>query len=690
MEAQREARMSASGRLPTDIYGAAARGELQKVDKWLREGGHVDALCKDELQGRTLSVGMLHVAATAGHLEVVKELLKRRATIDLPDHLGCTPLIGAAQSGHQATLDLLLKHSADPDLQCNDGGTTLMMTGFAGHVGCVQVLLEQKANTELRDKGGHTAVQYAEARGHKAVVGLIQQHATSLAAQPPALSQRPAASPATPEHDGEITSASAALPKEMLDAAGKKEQPALVAKWLSEGGDVDALYTWEARGKTRTAALLHAATTFGRLDMVKELLERGASVNLPNNIGHTSLMDAALYGYDVVLLTLLEHSADPDKQNHDGGTALMATAINGRKKCAEALLRAGANTELRLKSGSNALETAEGNGHTAIVELIRQHTADAAMKQLLAEEEAEQAKEQARSKKSKKKKKKAGGGETSHAPPQIEPVTSATEEVLLQAGGGLAVLETASVAAPCDVQVGGVGVEARVEWDRLLCEQQRTEQQRTEHTAEQEAMDDAATLMPAKGAEQKQESAAAVQTARAAAAIGWLMEAEGAAALRAAVNAAEPLKGEFPAVAEALEATVERLQLADEEEKAVAEARRIPGPDDMIEATQVEQASAEGSRTDGGAGPSGARGLEAEVPDEYFCPITSEIMVDPVSTVDGFTYERSAIEQWLKKHDTSPTTGATLELKFLIPNHSVRSMIRAFQEAQDSPGTAPG
>ena len=82
----------------------------------------------------------------------------------------------------------------------------------------------------------------------------------------------------------------------------------------------------------------------------------------------------------------------------------------------------------------------------------------------------------------------------------------------------------------------------------------------------------------------------------------------------------------------------------------------------------------------GAAGPSGAS-VAAEVPDEYICPITAEIMTDPVTTLDGFTYERAAITEWLRTKDTSPKTGATLESKVLIPNYNLRSMIRSFVEA---------
>ena len=89
----------------------------------------------------------------------------------------------------------------------------------------------------------------------------------------------------------------------------------------------------------------------------------------------------------------------------------------------------------------------------------------------------------------------------------------------------------------------------------------------------------------------------------------------------------------------------------------------------------------------GAAGPSEASEA-AEVPDDYVCPITAEIMTDPVSTLDGFTYEREAISEWLRTKDTSPKTGAKLESKTLIPNHLVRSMIRAFNKAGAAPSTA--
>ena len=62
--------------------------------------------------------------------------------------------------------------------------------------------------------------------------------------------------------------------------------------------------------------------------------------------------------------------------------------------------------------------------------------------------------------------------------------------------------------------------------------------------------------------------------------------------------------------------------------------------------------------------------------DEMFqCPITQDIMRDPVIAGDGYTYDRSAIESWFKSKSTSPMTNEVLTHKQLIPNNVLRSRI---------------
>ena len=70
---------------------------------------------------------------------------------------------------------------------------------------------------------------------------------------------------------------------------------------------------------------------------------------------------------------------------------------------------------------------------------------------------------------------------------------------------------------------------------------------------------------------------------------------------------------------------------------------------------------------------------DGTVPESFRCPISQEIMRDPVVTADGHTYERDRIAQWLTQHRTSPLGGhAPLAHTNLAPNHALRNTISEF------------
>ena len=57
------------------------------------------------------------------------------------------------------------------------------------------------------------------------------------------------------------------------------------------------------------------------------------------------------------------------------------------------------------------------------------------------------------------------------------------------------------------------------------------------------------------------------------------------------------------------------------------------------------------------------------VPNGFSCPITTELMCDPV-IIEGISFERSSAESWLRDHDTHPSTGVRLVSKvYLIFNY---------------------
>ncbi|EQC28164.1 hypothetical protein SDRG_14121 [Saprolegnia diclina VS20] len=69
--------------------------------------------------------------------------------------------------------------------------------------------------------------------------------------------------------------------------------------------------------------------------------------------------------------------------------------------------------------------------------------------------------------------------------------------------------------------------------------------------------------------------------------------------------------------------------------------------------------------------------------DSFVCPITHDVMVDPVVTADGHSYERSAIEEWIRSSRetapggqvTSPVTNLPLRSTQLIPNLALKRSI---------------
>lgn len=66
------------------------------------------------------------------------------------------------------------------------------------------------------------------------------------------------------------------------------------------------------------------------------------------------------------------------------------------------------------------------------------------------------------------------------------------------------------------------------------------------------------------------------------------------------------------------------------------------------------------------------------IPYEFICPITQDIMENPVTTSDGFNYESTAIQQWFENNSKSPLTGLYLDDKNLKDNELLKSIIQAY------------
>jgi hypothetical protein len=79
-----------------------------------------------------------------------------------------------------------------------------------------------------------------------------------------------------------------------------------------------------------------------------------------------------------------------------------------------------------------------------------------------------------------------------------------------------------------------------------------------------------------------------------------------------------------------------------------------------------------------------------EPPEAFQCPITGEVMVNPVCDREGHTYERAAIITWLQTNgNTSPMTRRRLHVVDLAPNRSLRDAISTWRSEHGLEPLAP-
>ncbi|XP_061348019.1 U-box domain-containing protein 21-like [Gastrolobium bilobum] len=69
--------------------------------------------------------------------------------------------------------------------------------------------------------------------------------------------------------------------------------------------------------------------------------------------------------------------------------------------------------------------------------------------------------------------------------------------------------------------------------------------------------------------------------------------------------------------------------------------------------------------------------VEVAMPTHFRCPVTLDLMKDPVTLSTGITYDRDSIEKWFEAgNHTCPVTKRDLASFDMIPNHALRRMIQ--------------
>ncbi|XP_035388927.1 kinase D-interacting substrate of 220 kDa B isoform X2 [Electrophorus electricus] len=286
----------------------------------------------------------LMVAAEQGSLEIVQELVKRGANVNLDDVDCWTALISSAKEGHVEVVKELLANNANLEHKDMGGWTALMWAAYKGRAEVARLLLEKGANPSITGQYSVYPIIWAAGRGHAEIVKLLLQHGAKVNCS-----------------DKYGTTA--------LIWAARRGHYDCVLHLLENGANVDQ------EGANSMTALI-VAVRGGYSRVVKELLKRNPNVNMTDKDGNTALMIAAMEGHAEVVQDLLDADAYVNIPDRSGDTVLIAAVRGGHVEIVRALLHKYADIDVRGQDSKTALYWAVEKGNSIMVRDILQCNPD--------------------------------------------------------------------------------------------------------------------------------------------------------------------------------------------------------------------------------------------------------------------------------------------------------------------------
>lgn len=337
----------------TALIWASSTGRTGIVIELLKKGANVNA--KSDF-----GISALHIASVNGRTEIVRELLKNDADVNAKNNDGYTALMWASRFGHREIVRELLKNGADVNATANDGSTAFMWASEKGHIEIVNLLEMAIKGEQIRKDTKQKALELVTNRVGK-VPSLqtlahrnLDTHSTLLYN--------------TARMDGSVPPIRSKLGGKRKTRKSKKFKKSKKTRSRRQrGGDQEEKdnYLFDAIGLDDP-------------DKVVRALRIGANVNARNAISTTALMEASSLGYEEIVRELLNNAAVVDMVDNDGWTALIWASATGRggKELVRELLKNGANVNAMSNTGISALHMASNDGYTEIVRELLNNGAD--------------------------------------------------------------------------------------------------------------------------------------------------------------------------------------------------------------------------------------------------------------------------------------------------------------------------
>jgi ankyrin repeat protein len=311
--------------------------DLRTVSRLIASGANVNAR---GARGQT----PLHLAVDAQRYDILHLLLEKSADPNVRDDEGAAPLDDAVWRGSTDAVAMLIAHGArlnDPNTQT--GATPINEAAYRGVTPLVRFLLELHPDLRVVDKRGRGPLTNAILMGKEDCAVLLMQ------AQPPETM--------TPRFLQD--SMQAAISKDEGDVVGLLLQSGLpVNARLPDGstpittaassGSIHAMTILLEHGADPSLADGNSATPLenaalkGFAEVATALIERGAEVNhLNEDSGGTALYAASSFGRLPVVKLLLEKGADPTLCGSRSKSPYQAASENGYTDVANELRTRG-------------------------------------------------------------------------------------------------------------------------------------------------------------------------------------------------------------------------------------------------------------------------------------------------------------------------------------------------------------
>ncbi|XP_065488502.1 ankyrin repeat and SOCS box protein 3 isoform X1 [Caloenas nicobarica] len=251
------------------------------------------------------------IAARAGNVDLLKKLMRKRHSLDVPDNRGWMPIHEAAAHRSNECLKMLIRAAPSKDYihtKTFVGMTPLHLAAYYGSSEGVRILLEAGARPNEITTDETTTLFLAVQSGKADIVKIL----------------------------------------------------------IGYGANVEGPHTWSGWNS------LHQASLEGHTEIMKILLEAGASKECEDDYGITPLFIAAQYGKLECLRLLITFGANVNCQAKDKASPLLIAAQEGHTECVELLLasRADANLYCNEDNWQLPIHAAAEMGHKKILELL--------------------------------------------------------------------------------------------------------------------------------------------------------------------------------------------------------------------------------------------------------------------------------------------------------------------------------